>query len=71
LSDAISINKHISSVDDNSDCNALDKLSVDGKINYTMDFREIRVQSVDWAHLAQNGDERWVLVNMVMKIHIP
>jgi hypothetical protein len=36
-----------------------------------MDLREIRWQGVDWTHLAQDRDQWWAPVNMVMNLQVP
>jgi hypothetical protein len=36
--------------------------------NIKMDLREIRLEGVDWIHLAQDRDWWWVDVNMVMNL---
>jgi hypothetical protein len=35
-----------------------------------MDLREIGWGSVDWIHLAQDRDQCWALVNMVMNLQV-
>jgi hypothetical protein len=44
-------------------------LGVDG--NMRMDLREIGWDDVDWMHVAQNREQWWALVNMVMNLRIP
>jgi hypothetical protein len=36
-----------------------------------MDLREIGWEGVDWMRLAQDRDQRWVLVNTVMNLQVP
>jgi hypothetical protein len=36
-----------------------------------MDLRDVGWGGMDWIHLAQNRDQRSVLVNMVMNLHFP
>jgi hypothetical protein len=38
--------------------------------NIRMDLREIGWEIVDWMHLAQDGDQWWALVNMVMNLWV-
>jgi hypothetical protein len=38
--------------------------------NMRMDLREIGYESVDWMHLAQDGDQWWAVVNMVMVMNL-
>jgi hypothetical protein len=33
-----------------------------------MDLRELGLGGMDWIHLAQNRDQWWALVNMIMNI---
>jgi hypothetical protein len=39
--------------------------------NIRMDFREIGWGGVDWLHMAQDKDQWWVLVNMVLNLRFP
>jgi hypothetical protein len=39
--------------------------------NIKIDLKEIWWEDVDWIHLAQDKDERRVLVNTVMNLMIP
>jgi hypothetical protein len=39
--------------------------------NIRMDLREIGSEGVDWMHLAQDRDQWWALVNMVMNLWVP
>jgi hypothetical protein len=39
--------------------------------NIKIDFKEIGYEGVDWIHLAQDRDQWWSLVNMVMNLWIP
>jgi hypothetical protein len=39
--------------------------------NIRMDLGEIGWEVMYWMHLAQDGDQRWALVNMVMNIQVP
>jgi len=39
--------------------------------NIRMDLREIGWEVVDWMHLAQDRDQWWALVNMVMNLQVP
>jgi hypothetical protein len=34
-------------------------------------FREIGWEGVDWMHLAQDRDQWWALVNMIMNLWVP
>jgi hypothetical protein len=36
-----------------------------------MDLREILWEGVDWMHLAQDMEEWWVLMDMVMDLWVP
>jgi hypothetical protein len=36
-----------------------------------MDFKEIRSDGVDWAHLAQDRDQQRGLVNRVVNLRVP
>jgi hypothetical protein len=36
-----------------------------------LDLRETRWEVVDWVHMAEDRDQWWALVNMVMKIWVP
>jgi len=36
-----------------------------------MDLREIRLDVVDWIHVAQERDQYLALVNMVINIRVP
>jgi hypothetical protein len=36
-----------------------------------MDLREIGWEVVDWMHLAQDRDQWWAHVNMVMNLQVP
>jgi hypothetical protein len=36
-----------------------------------MDLREIGWECVDWIHLAQDMDQGWAVVNMVMNLQVP
>jgi hypothetical protein len=38
--------------------------------NIKMDLREIGLESVDWIHLAQDRDQWWALVDMVMNLWV-
>jgi hypothetical protein len=35
------------------------------------DFKEIGLECMDWIHLAQNRDQWWALVNMVINLCFP
>jgi hypothetical protein len=39
--------------------------------NIRMDLREIGLEGVDWIHLAQDRNQWWALVNMVMSLQVP
>jgi hypothetical protein len=39
--------------------------------NIRMNLREIGWEGVDWIHLAQDRDQWWALVNMVMNLWVP
>jgi hypothetical protein len=39
--------------------------------NIRMDLREIGREGVDWIHLAQDRDQWWAVVNMVINIRVP
>jgi hypothetical protein len=36
-----------------------------------MDLTEIGLEGVDWNHLAQDRDQSWALVRMVMRLLVP
>jgi hypothetical protein len=36
-----------------------------------MNLRDEGWEGVDWMHLAQDRDQWWALVNMVMNLHVP
>jgi hypothetical protein len=36
-----------------------------------MDLREIQWEGADWMHLAQDKDQWWALVNMMMNLGFP
>jgi hypothetical protein len=36
-----------------------------------MNLREIRLEGVDWIHLAQDRGWWWALVNMLMNLWVP
>jgi predicted small integral membrane protein len=36
-----------------------------------MDFQEVEFVSVDWIHLADNRDQWWALVKMVIYLQVP
>jgi hypothetical protein len=36
-----------------------------------MDLREIGFGGVDWIHVAQDKNQWWALVNMVMNLQVP
>jgi hypothetical protein len=40
------------------------------KDNIRMGLREIGWEDVDWMHLAQDRDQCWALVNMVMNLRV-
>jgi hypothetical protein len=35
-----------------------------------MDLEEVGWESIDWIHVAQNKDQVWALVNMVMNLWV-
>jgi hypothetical protein len=39
--------------------------------NIIMDRGEIGWEGVDWIHLAQNRDQWWAVVNIVMGLRVP
>jgi hypothetical protein len=39
--------------------------------NIKIDLRKIRLEGVNWIHLAQDMDQLWVLVNTVTNLHVP
>jgi hypothetical protein len=39
--------------------------------NIKMDLRETGWGGMDCIHLAQNGDQWWALINMVMNVRVP
>jgi hypothetical protein len=39
--------------------------------NIKMDLRETGWEVVDWIHVAQDGDQRRTVVNMVMNLRVP
>jgi hypothetical protein len=42
-----------------------------GVDNIKMDLGVIGLGDVDWIHLAQDRDQWWALVNIVMKLQVP
>jgi hypothetical protein len=38
--------------------------------NIDMDLKELKWCGMDWSHLAQNRDQYWDLVNMVMNLRV-
>jgi hypothetical protein len=36
-----------------------------------MDSKLLGCEAVNWIHLAQDRDQWWALVNMVLKLHTP
>jgi hypothetical protein len=49
----------------------LEDLGMDGKINIRIDLREIWWEGLEWIHLAQDRDQRRVLVNTVTNLRVP
>jgi hypothetical protein len=41
------------------------------EVNIKMDIKETRWEGVDWMHLAQDRDQWWALVNMLMNLWVP
>jgi len=39
--------------------------------NIRIDLREVGWEDVDWIHLAQDRNEWWDLVNMVLNLRVP
>jgi hypothetical protein len=39
--------------------------------NIRMDLREIGWEGVDWMHLAEDKDQWWALVNMILSLWVP
>jgi hypothetical protein len=39
--------------------------------NIKKDLREIRWHGMDWIYLAQDRDQWWTLVNMVINLRVP
>jgi hypothetical protein len=39
--------------------------------NIRMDLRIIGLEGVDWIRLAQDSDQWWAVVNMVMNLRVP
>jgi hypothetical protein len=39
--------------------------------NIRMDLGETEWEGVDWIHLAQDRDQLWTVVNMVMNLWVP
>jgi len=39
--------------------------------NIRMDLKEIWWEGVEWVHLAQVRDRRWVIVNTVVNLRVP
>jgi len=39
--------------------------------NIRMDLSETEWEGVDWIHLAQDRDQLWAVVNMVMNLWVP
>jgi hypothetical protein len=50
---------------------ALEDLGVDGKITLAWILGKIGWEGADWMHLAQDRDQWFALVNMVMNLWIP
>jgi hypothetical protein len=42
-----------------------------GSVYIKMDLREIQWGGMDWNDLAQDRDQWWALVNMVMNLWVP
>jgi hypothetical protein len=36
-----------------------------------MDLRKIGWEGVDWIHVAQDGDQWWILMNTVTNLQVP
>jgi len=36
-----------------------------------MDLRELEWEGVDWMYLAEDGDQWWAIMNMVMNLWVP
>jgi hypothetical protein len=49
----------------------LENLGVDGKIIFRVDLKEIGWEGVNWIHLAQDRDQWWAILNMVMNLQVP
>jgi len=49
----------------------LEDLGIDGRHNIKMDLREVGWESVDWIHLAQDGQHCRALVNMAINFLFP
>jgi hypothetical protein len=49
----------------------LENLKRSWEDNIRIEFREIVWEDVDWIHLAQDRDQWWIVVNMVMDIEVP
>jgi hypothetical protein len=41
------------------------------EVNIVLDHRETRWESVEWIHVAQDREQRWVFVNTLMKLRVP
>jgi hypothetical protein len=39
--------------------------------NIRMDLRELEWEGVDWMYLAEDGDQWWAIMNMVMNLWVP
>jgi hypothetical protein len=40
-------------------------------VDSRMDLRKIGWKGVDWMHLAQDMDQWWALVNMIVNLRVP
>jgi hypothetical protein len=49
----------------------LEKCRIRWKDTIIMDLTEIRYEGVDWIHMAEDRDQWWALVNVVMNFQVP
>jgi hypothetical protein len=49
----------------------MESVSVDGRIILEWILENEGGEGVDWAHLAQDRDQWWHLVNMLMRLRVP
>jgi len=49
----------------------LEDLGIDGKITLEWILGKLGWEGVDYMHLAQDRDQWWTLVNMLMRLKVP